>query len=294
MDPLIARLRRGDRLVGDGALGTLLASRGLRPGEPPERWTLDRADIVIEIAARYVDAGADLITTNTFGASPLRLATHSLGGHTAQLNRRAVQLARAAVHGRAYISADVGPTGLLLAPVGETDPAEVAQSFGRQVRALAEAGPDVIVIETMTDVQEATLAVEAARREAPQIPVIALMTFDVTPRGAFTVMGTSVPKAVEALERAGADAIGSNCGTGIEDMLVVAREFRACASVPLMMQPNAGLPRRSGGRLEYPDDPARFAAGARRLFDLGVSVVGGCCGTTPEHIAAVRAVLDEG
>jgi 5-methyltetrahydrofolate--homocysteine methyltransferase len=291
-ESLRTRLARGDVLVGDGALGTLLMERGLPEGQPPEWFAGERPEVLEEIARLYLDAGADLITTDTFGASPLRLALHGLEAEMEKINRRAVVAVRGAASGRAYVTASVGPTGRLLAPLGDADPEEVLAGYAAQVRVLADSGADLICVETMTDLTEATRAVRAAKAVAPHLPVMATMTFDETPRGFFTVMGVSVDRAVAGLADAGADVVGSNCGTGIETMVAVAREFARHTRLPIAIQPNAGLPETQGGRAVYRETPEIVAAHAPRLLELGVQIVGGCCGTTPDHIRALRRVVD--
>jgi 5-methyltetrahydrofolate--homocysteine methyltransferase len=286
-EPLLARLARGARVIGDGAWGSMLLERGLPAGQPPERWVLERPEEIARLAGEYLEAGAEIITTNTFGASPSRLGLHGLADRLVDINTRAVEIAHAAVGNAAFVSGSVGPCGLLLKPYGPADPAEIRDGFRRQVAALAGAGADAICIETMIDVAEAELAVAAAREAAPALPVIATMTFDLTPRGAFTMMGTCVAEAAARLEAAGAATIGANCGAGVDEMIAVAREFTAATRCPIAVRPNAGLPERRDGRLVYLDTPDRFARAAAVLFDLGVSLVGGCCGTTPAHIAAV-------
>jgi 5-methyltetrahydrofolate--homocysteine methyltransferase len=292
MRPLRERLAAGDVLVGDGAMGTMLFERGLPPGEPPETVTLARPEVLEEIARLYRDAGADLLETNTFGGSPLKLELHGLADRTEAVNRDAVLAVRRVAEGRAYVVASVGPSGRLLEPYGDTEPEVMAESFRRQLEALAAAGVDAVCVETMTDLAEARLAVRAAKAAAPDVPVLATMTFDPTPRGYFTVMGVSVPKAAAGLAEAGADAIGSNCGNGIEHMVAIAREFRAVSRLPVVIQANAGFPRSVAGRTVYDETPEFLSEKARELLALGVSVVGGCCGTTPAHIRALRAMVD--
>jgi 5-methyltetrahydrofolate--homocysteine methyltransferase len=292
MRPLLERLDAGELLVGDGALGTLLLDRGLPPGQPPEGLTLTRLEVLEEIARLYLEAGADLLETNTFGGSPLKLALHGLESETEAVNREAVRAVRRVADGRAYVAASVGPCGRLLEPYGDIGADVVYASFRRQIEALVAAGADCVCIETMTDLSEATLAVRAAKDAADSIPVLATMTFDPTPRGYFTIMGVSVAAAATGLEEAGADAIGSNCGNGVEHMIAIAREFRAASRLPIVIQPNAGLPRTIGSRAIYDETPAFFADKARELVASGVSIIGGCCGTTPEHIRALRAMVD--
>jgi 5-methyltetrahydrofolate--homocysteine methyltransferase len=290
--PLLARLVAGDRLVGDGAMGTMLFQRGLEPGQPPESITLSRPGVLEEIARLYLDAGSDILQTNTFGGSPLKLALHGLDAETEAVNREAVLAVRRVAGDRAHVCASCGPSGRLLEPYGDVSAAAVRDSFRRQLAALCAAGVDGVIVETMTDLAEAQLAVRAAKDVSPGIPVLATMTFDATPRGFFTIMGVSVAAAAAGLLEAGADAVGSNCGSGIEQMVQVAREFRRHTAVPLVIQANAGLPRAVDGRTVYDETPAFFADQSRELAELGVSVIGGCCGTTPGHIAALRAMVD--
>ena len=292
MVPLLARFAAGDRLVGDGALGTMLMARGLEPGQPPESVTLARPAVLEEVARLYLDAGADILQTNTFGGSPLKLALHGLDAETEAVNREAVRAVRRVAGDRAYVAASCGPSGRLLEPYGDVSAAAVYDSFRRQMEALIGAAPDCVIVETMTDLAEATLAVRAAKHVSPAFPVLATMTFDPTPRGYFTIMGVSIAAAAAGLAEAGADAVGSNCGNGIEQLVAIAREFRRHTALPLVIQANAGLPRTVDGRLVYDETPAFFAEQARELAAMGVSVIGGCCGTTPDHIAAVRAMVD--
>ncbi len=291
MKSLLERLAAGEVLIGDGAWGTLLMTRGLEPGEAPEVLNRSRPEVLEEIARLYLEAGADLITTNSFGGSPARLRRYGLDGQTEEINRAAVAAVRRAVGGRAFVSASVGPSGHVLKPYGDGDPAEIGAGFERQIRALAEAGADLVCIETMIDLAEAVLAVRAARAVAPALPVMATMTFERSRRGFFTVMGASVEQAARELGEAGADILGSNCGNGSEVMVEVAREFRAHTTRPIAIQPNAGLPEPRGGETVYPETPEFMAEQAKALVLAGVGIVGGCCGTTPEHVRALRAAV---
>jgi 5-methyltetrahydrofolate--homocysteine methyltransferase len=291
MEKILERLRRGEVIVGDGALGTLLMQRGLKHGEPPEACNITRPNILEEIASMYLEAGAEIITTNTLGASPLRLRQFGLEEETEAVNQSAVKSVRSAVGDRAYVSASVGPSGCMLKPVGKTDPEEVLASFSRQIRALLSAGADMICIETMTDIAEAALALKAVRSLDLSVPVMATMTFSKTPRGYFTLMGTSVQESATALGNAGADIIGSNCGAGSENMIAIAREFCRHPHLPVAIQSNAGLPVATDEGVSYPETPEFMAARAAEMIRLGVQIIGGCCGTTPEHIRAIRKLV---
>jgi 5-methyltetrahydrofolate--homocysteine methyltransferase len=292
MRPLLERLSDGEVLVADGAMGTMLLDRGLGIGAPPESVNLSRPEILEEIARLYLDAGADIIQTNTFGGSPLKLAMYALDDRAGEINHAAVRAVRRVVDDRALVSGSCGPSGKMLTPYGDTEPAEMYRSFRRQMEALIGADVDAICIETMTDPKEAALAIKAAKDVRAGIPVMATMTFDPTPRGYFTIMGTSIEQAAAELAEAGADVVGSNCGNGIEPMIEIARLFRACSDRPLLIQPNAGLPDTMDGRLVYSETPDFMAERAQQLIEAGVSIIGGCCGTTPEHIRSLRRMVD--
>lgn len=289
---LRARFNDGETLCGDGAWGTQIMARGLKPGDSFEKLNLTRPEVLAEIAALYLESGAQLITTNTFGASPLNLEAHGLAESTEAINRAAVEAIRETVRGHALISGSVGPTGKILTPYGDTDPGVMTEGFSRQIGALIEAGADLVCIETMMDLEEARLAVEAARGFSPSVPIIATMTFNATPRGYFTTMGNTVEQACRVLVEAGADLVGSNCGNGIDAMVELARVFATHSTVPIAIQSNAGLPENRDGELHYPESPDDLAARVGELMDLGVTVIGGCCGTGPDHIRAIRAAID--
>jgi 5-methyltetrahydrofolate--homocysteine methyltransferase len=292
MKGILERLAAGERLLADGAMGTMLMDRGLPIGACPEQINLDRPELLEEIARLYCEAGADIVLANTFGGSPLKLAQYDLSDQTEKINGNAVRAARRAVGDSTYVAASCGPCGHLLEPYGDVSPAEVQAGFERQLQAVAATGVDCICVETMTDLAEAVLAVRAARTVAPRTPITATMTFDATPSGFRTIMGTSVAEAVAGLEEAGADIVGSNCGHGIESLTEIAREFKRHTARPLLIQPNAGLPELSAVGPVYPETPDFMAERCGVLLDLGVQIIGGCCGTTPEHIAAMREALD--
>lgn len=292
MRPFAQRLRSGPVLVGDGATGTMLFQRVLAPGQAPEHATLMHPEVVAEIAGLYLQAGAEIIETNTFGASPLKLTLAGLAGEVERVNREAVRIARRVAGHRAYVAASCGPCGRLLEPYGDVPAASVYDSFRRQAEVLLEAGVDAVFVETMTDLEEARLAVRAFRDASAQVPVAAMMTFEATPRGFYTIMGVSVADAARGLLDEGADAVGSNCGTGIDEMTEIAREFRRHTEAPLVIQPNAGLPRTHGNRTIYDQSPSYMAVRARGLVEAGVAVIGGCCGTTPQHIRAIRDMVE--
>ncbi len=286
--PILDRLSAGEILVADGAMGSMLLERGLEPGQPPEKLNLSHPELLEGISRLYLQAGADIIQTNTFGASPLRLARHGLDGDAARINQQAVRAARAAAGDRAYVSGSCGPSGRLLKPYGDTEPDDLYASFLSQIEILIAEGVDVVCVETMTDPNEAVLAIKAAMAVSQTIPIMATMTFDDTPRGFFTCMGTTVEQAVKGLTESGAQIVGSNCGNGIDNMVRIAAEFRTATDLPILIQSNAGLPEIRDGVARYTETPEFMAARVPDLIEAGTSIIGGCCGTTPEHIAAIR------
>jgi 5-methyltetrahydrofolate--homocysteine methyltransferase len=210
----------------------------------------------------------------------------------AEINAGAVRAVRRAVGDRAFVAACSGPSGNVLKPYGDTDPHEAYDSYIKQMEVLTGAGVDCIFIETMIDLTEAQLAVKATKEVSPSTPVMTTMTFDPTPRGFYTIMGVSIEQAAAGLQDAGADVVGSNCGNGIENMVKIARRFRECTDLPLIIQSNAGLPETKDGVTVYGETPEFMAVKAGELVDCGVSIIGGCCGTTPQHIAALRKMID--
>jgi 5-methyltetrahydrofolate--homocysteine methyltransferase len=299
MATLRERLTLRRLLVADGAWGTQLQERGLGPGECAELWNVSRPREVRGVAEAYLAAGSDLILTNTFGGSPLMLRRHGLEARTEELNAAGARLslqAAAAAGGRALVAASIGPSGELPAPLGLASEAELEEAFGRQLRAVLEAGVRIMCVETMIDITEACCAVRAAKRAAGQlgvnVEVMATLTYGPTPSGYRTAMGVDVPQTVEALSRAGADVLGSNCGNGIEQMLPIAASFRSLTRLPLLVQANAGLPVLEGGRTVFRQGPEDMARQVPALVRAGATIIGGCCGTGPAHIAALRRAVD--
>jgi 5-methyltetrahydrofolate--homocysteine methyltransferase len=286
------RLNRGEILVADGAMGTMLFQKGLAPGDCPESYNLSRPEILEDIARQYLAAGAEIIQTNTFGASRLKLTQYYLEEKLEEIIRSAVYCVRKAVGDKAYISASCGPSGEMLLPYGTISEEAMFENFREQMAAFSKAGVDVICIETMTDLNEAVLAIRAAKAAMPATPLMATMTFDKIPRGYFTVMGVSIEKAVEGLTHAGADIVGSNCGHGIDKMIDIASQIRALTDKPILIQSNAGLPLQENGQLVYPESPAYFSDRIEALIEAGANIIGGCCGTTPDHVRAIRTVVD--
>lgn len=295
-DPLSQLLQHGP-VLADGAMGTQLLAAGLPAGTCAEQWNVDHSDVVAGIHRAYRHAGCQLITTNTFGGCRLALARHGLAEHTHTFNRIGAAQARAAGGTEAKVLGDIGPFGGFLEPLGDTSPDELHEAFYEQARALHEGGADIGLVETMADPQEMTVAVKAAK-SAASWPVIATFAFDVTgDRHYHTMMGATVVQAVEHAIAAGADAVGANCGTGLslDDYVQLAGQLvRATESrggVPVIIQANAGAPRMIDGRLVHPASPDEMAAMVPRLLNEGVRIIGGCCGTSPNHLRAMRRMM---
>ena len=279
-------------VLADGAMGTMLFSAGLQFGDPPEAWNISHPDVVRRIQRSYLEAGSLVVMTNTFGANRLRLGLHGLEERVAELNQTAAVLLRAEVDaagGEALVAGDIGPSGAIMAPVGTLDHDEAVDVFAEQAAALIAGGVDLIWIETMSDLAEIGAAIEGVRRVAPGIPLIATMTFDT--RG-HTMMGVSPEQAVVALSAWGADAVGGNCGNGPDELVEVIRRMHAAApEVTLVAKSNAGMPELVDLRAVYRATPDEMAPRAAEMRDRGATIVGGCCGTTPEHLRAIAAAL---
>lgn len=285
-------IAKGRVLLSDGAWGTELQRRGLGPGECPERWCLDRPDEVAAIARAYAAAGADLVETNSFGGNRLKLEHYGLAGRCAEINEAAARLSRAGAGPDRWVAGSIGPTGRMLL-MEDTTEEELFDVFGQQAAALANGGADAICVETMSATDEAALAVRAARARTA-CAVICTFTFAPTAQGDYrTMMGVDPESAAAAALEAGAHVVGANCGTGLRDMIGIVRRMRAAhPGVPLMAQANAGLPKTVGGVTVFPETPAEMAAQIPALVAAGATIVGGCCGTAPDHIRALRAALD--
>jgi 5-methyltetrahydrofolate--homocysteine methyltransferase len=276
-------------LLLDGGMGSLLMSAGLERGRAPEFWNLEHPERVEAAHRGYVEAGSDIVHANTFGASPPKLKAAGLEGRCREVNAVAVAIARRACGAAALVAGDLGPTGLLLPPVGQATVEEMAGAFREQASALAEAGADLLSIETMYDLREALIAAEAAR--ATGLPVLASMTFESRKRGFFTIMGDPLSASLEALAGAGADAVGCNCSVTSSVMVGMVSEARRSVSVPIAAQPNAGQPRVTPQGTAYDASPEAFARDVVAMVEAGARLVGGCCGTTPAFIACARAGL---
>ena len=288
MHSTLEKLLAAGTVATDGAWGTQLQQRGLPLGACPDAWNLTQPERVEQVARAYVEAGSQVILTNTFGSNRFILARHELADRVAAVNEAGVAISRRAAAGRAPVFASMGPSGVVLM-MGDVGEDQLRAAFAEQAQAMATAGADGIVVETMSDPAEAALAVAAAAETG--LPVVACMTFDSGAKKDRTMMGTTPEQAAEQLLSAGADLLGANCGQGIAGFVEICRRLHAATQRPVWIKANAGLPEMHEGRTVYSQTPAEFAAYVPALVAVGAGMIGGCCGTTPEFIAAVRGKL---
>jgi len=288
---ILDELRQGKVLLSDGAWGTLLQSKGLNPGECPELWNITHRKDVSDIAEAYLNAGCDIIESNSFGASRLKLSQYGLGDRVNELNEAAASISREIAGTDKHVAGSVGPTGKMLL-MGDVTGEELYENYKEQSIALEKGGADIIIIETMTDLDEATFAVKAAR-ENTNCTVIVTMTFSKDLKGEFfTMMGVSPFEMVNSMKAAGAHIVGSNCGNGIRDMISIVTEIRAVdRNIPVIIQANAGLPEYIDGKTVFRESPEMMASYIPDLLKEGANIIGGCCGTTPEHIREMGKAL---
>ncbi len=282
------RVAQGDILISDGAMGTFLQARGLKPGECPESWCVTHPDVVKGIHEAYAAVGSDIVETNSFGGTSYKLHPYGLADKVKELNSTAVALARQAIAGKGYVAGSVGPTGRILEDEGgDASLQDLYNAFKEQVVALAEGGADALCIETMVSLAEAVQAIKAAK-DCTRLPVICTFTFQPGARGYRTMMGVAPERAARGAAAAGADIVGANCGTGIAHMIEVTRRMRAALpDTPILVNANAGMPVLEGERTVFKDTPEFMASKVPELINAGAQIIGGCCGTTPEHIAAM-------
>ena len=292
---IVEAIKSGRVLISDGAWGTFLQNKGLVAGECPELWAVERPADVKEIAESYFAAGADMVESDTFGGTSFKLEHFGLTERVGEINEAAARLsaeAAAAAGGDKWVIASVGPTGKMLV-MGDVTAEELSASFTEQVVALAAGGADAVCIETMSDIEEAALAVKAAKQNT-NCEVIATFTFEQTVNGDYrTMMGVSPEQAAEAMIAAGADVIGTNCGNGIERMIEIVKSMRSVApDTPILVHANAGLPVNVDGVDTFPESPEDMANQVTGLVAAGANIIGGCCGTTPAHIRAMKQAVN--
>lgn len=290
---LLDVIQSGRILISDGAWGTFLHQKGLAPGECPELWNLSHPNLVREIGASYIAAGSDLIETNSFGGTHFKLEHYGLADRVAEINEAAARLSREAAGPSRWVIASVGPTGKMIM-LGDVTEEELYEAFKTQIIALEKGGADAICIETMSDLAEAQAAIRAARDHS-RLPVICTFTFDtIGPDEYFSMMGVSPAEAAVACVEAGAHIIGTNCGNGLRNMAGIIAQMRAAApETPILVHANAGLPQLVDGETVYPESPAEMATLIPSILRSGAQIIGGCCGTTPLHIGAIRGAVDD-
>jgi 5-methyltetrahydrofolate--homocysteine methyltransferase len=286
MGKILNELKSGKVLISDGAWGTFLQGKGLQPGECPEEWNITHPDDVLNIAKSYIDAGSDMVETNSFGGSKYKLANYGLQDKAFELNKAAAEISRKAAKDK-YVLGSIGPTGKILM-MGEVTTADLYEAFKEQAMALEAGGADAIMIETMTDLEEAIQAIKAAK-ENTTCEIFCTMTFDKTIQGDFrTMMGVSPADMVEQIIDAGAELIGANCGNGSKDMIGIVEEIRKInQDIPILIHANAGAPMYKDGETVFPESPDEMCTYAQGLVKAGANIIGGCCGTTPAHIAKI-------
>jgi 5-methyltetrahydrofolate--homocysteine methyltransferase len=287
----VDRLSAGEILVADGATGTSYQEKGLAIGVAPEEWIEDHPERVLRLHRAFIDAGSDIILTDTFGGTPIRLRETRFAVRARDLNRRAAQLARQATDGTGVLVAgSMGPTGMLMEPLGDLTASAAADAYAEQAAGLVEGRVDLLLLETFFALDEALAAIDGIRR-VTTLPLVASFSFD---QGTRTMMGLSPTTMLKAISPLGVAAVGANCGRSLDDMEKVVNELASAnAGIPLWIKPNAGLPRMDGDMARYDTTPETMAAFAERFLQAGARIVGGCCGSSPAHVAAIAAAAAE-
>jgi 5-methyltetrahydrofolate--homocysteine methyltransferase len=291
MKSIVEKIKEGRTLISDGAWGTFLQNMGLQPGECPEKWNIDYPEKVFEIAQSYINAGSDMIETNSFGGNSFKLKSFGLENNVYEINKAAAEISRRAAGSEKYVLGSIGPTGKMIV-MGDVTFDEFYESFKDQAIALAAGGADALVIETMSDIDEAKAAIMACK-ENTGCEIICTMTFEKSGENDFfTMMGVSPEEMVKEMVSAGADIIGANCGNGMENMIGITKAIReADSEIPILIHANAGMPVYCDGETKFLETPEIMASFVNDLVSAGANIIGGCCGTTPDHIKQMAAII---
>ena len=288
---LLKRLKNGEILVFDGATGTYLQNNGLEPGACPELMNKEYPEVVKKMASMYFDSGSDIVLTNSFGGNKFRLKHYGLENKVGEFNELASSLAKSVAPNGCYVAGSVGPTGEFIEPLGAVSESEMYEVFAEQIIALEKGGADAVMIETQMAIEEAKIAIKATK-ENTNLLIFSSMVFDKGPRGFFTMMGITPESAVQGMLEAGADVVGANCGNGIEKMYEISKIMRSKTEGLLMINSNAGIPTIKKEGIIYPETPEFMSEYYSKMIKVPVNILGGCCGTGPEHILSLRNLVD--
>ncbi|MQG09602.1 MAG: methionine synthase [SAR202 cluster bacterium] len=288
---ILDRLKNNEILIFDGATGTYLQKKGLIAGDSPEKMNIENPEIVKMMAKHYYDAGSDIVLTNSFGGNKYMLKKYGIEDKFYEVNRLAAELAKSVAPLGKYVCGSIGPTGEFLEPLGNISESEMYDVFTVMCKAFEDGGADAVMIETQLGLEEASLGIKAAK-DHTNLTVMSTMVFDKGPRGYFTMMGVTPESAAMGLLDAGADIVGTNCGNGIEKMIEIATLMRQATDRYLVVQSNAGIPSIIKGKVVYPESPEFMAEKYKKLSEIPVNILGGCCGTTDNHIRALRNALN--
>ena len=285
------RILTKETLVSDGATGTWLQEHGLIPGDSPELFNLSKPKLITQMSKEYFDAGSDMVLTNTFGGNRFMLTKYNQGGGVFDVNKAAVENAKKATAGDSskYVIGSIGPTGEFIEPLGSVSREQMKDVFIEQIEGMKAGGVDAVLVETMFALDEAQVAVEAAK--SLNVFVMATMTFTLGPRGFFTMTGVTPEQATKELEATGANVVGANCGNGIDNKIHIAEMIRKTTDLPMLIHSNAGIPGMEKGNIIYPETPEYMKSRFKKLQEVGVDIIGGCCGTTAEHIREIVKVI---